>query len=165
MAEQLYFEDVQEGMEIPPLVHGPVGTEEIVRFSSAVENFEPLHHDYLWCKERGFQNILINGPLKQAFLASLMTGWIGEGGFLKKLACSHRGMDYPGNTLTAKGRVTRKYIENDLGYVECEIWIENQNGERTCPGSAIAILPQRGKEPIPLEYEPPKGSYEWAFEP
>jgi acyl dehydratase len=152
-----YWDDVEEGMELPAIHRGPIGTEEIVRFSAAVENYEQLHHDYRWVTEHGFADIPINGPLKYAILATLMTEWIGEDGFLKKVACSHRGMDHPGHTLTAKGKVTGKRIEGGLGYVDCEIWIENQKGEITSPGSATAVLPMRGEGQVPLEYPVPLG--------
>ena len=156
MAEKrLDFEDVEVGAEVPPLVRGPLDTPDIVRFSAAVENFEKLHHNAQWCKENGFPDMLVNGPLRQAYLASLLTEWIGESGFLKKLACSHRGMDLPGNTLTAKGRVTRKYEKDGLGLVECEVWVENQKGEITCPGTATVVLPRRGGPPAPIEYPAP----------
>ena len=84
-----------------------------------------------------------------------MTEWVGEDGFLKKLSCSHRGMDFPGHNLTAKGKVIKKYLKDGMGYVECEIWVENQNGEITCPGSAVAILPLKEQGPVPFEYPAP----------
>ena len=165
MATQVYYEDVKEGMELPPLVRGPITTLMIVRFDGAVENYEQLHHDYLWCKEHNFPNVLINGPLKQSLLAVLMTTWVGDGGFLRKISCSQRGMDYPGHTLTGKGKVAKKWVEDGLGYVECEIWIENQKGEITTPGRAVAILPQKGKGPVPAEFPCPRERVGWAFEP
>ena len=152
---QLYFEDVQDGMELPSFVQGPVETPDIVRFSAAVENFEQLHHDYRWCVEHGFPDVLINGPIKQAMLTTMLTNWIGEGGFLKKLGCQHRGMDVPGNTLTARGRVANKYEKDGLGYVECEVWVDNQNGDITCPGTATAILPRSKGPALPIEFPVP----------
>jgi len=157
---QVYYEDVQEGMDIPHFDRGPIETPDILRFSEAVENFERLHHDYKWCIENGFPDVLVNGPIKQAMLSTMLTTWIGGGGFLKKLACQHRGMDVPGNSLTARGKVTKKHEEDGLGYVECDVWVENQNAERTCYGAALVVLPLRSgtqvpiEFPVPSEYEP-----------
>ncbi|MCH8827532.1 MAG: hypothetical protein IIB16_11295 [Chloroflexi bacterium] len=72
-----------------------------------------------------------------------MTDWIGEGGTLKKLVTQYRGMDVPGSPIFGKGVVKRKYTENGENLVECEIWLENHEGKKTTPGSAIAVLPSR----------------------
>lgn len=156
MANQVYFEEVQEGMEIPRFDRGVIDMPDIVRFSSAVENYEKLHQDYKWCLEHGFPDVIINGPIKQAMLTTLLTNWIGEGGFLRKLGAQHRGMDVPGNSLVATGKVTRKYEQDGLGYVELEVKVENQKGEITCPGTATVILPKRGGAPVPTVFAPPR---------
>lgn len=159
----LIFEDITVGMDIPPIVHGPVGTSEIVRYSTTVENYEPLHHDPDWCRERGLPHILVGGPLKMAMLASLVRRWIGPTGFIRSVSCSHRGMDLPGCTLAASGRVLRKWIQDGLGYAECEIKVTNDRGQATCLGKAIVIVPLRGQTSIPKAYPPAPESYAWAF--
>ena len=70
-----------------------------------------------------------------------MTDWIGEGGTLRKLNCQYRGMDVPGDTLTCKGTVTRKYQEGGQNLVDCDIWVENPEAQKTTPGSATVALP------------------------
>jgi hypothetical protein len=52
-------------------------------------------------------------------------------------------MDVPGDTLTCKGKVVKKYVEGDEHCVECEVWVENSKGERTTPGTAVVVLPSR----------------------
>ena len=69
--------------------------------------------------------------------------WIGEPGTLKKLSCQYRGMDVPGDTLTCKGKVVRKYRERQEYLVDCEIWLENSKGEKTTPGAATVALPSK----------------------
>lgn len=48
-----------------------------------------------------------------------------------------------GETWWCKGAVTNKYVEDDQHVVECEIWVENGQGEKTTPGSATVILPSK----------------------
>ncbi len=155
---QTYFEDLEVGMELPLKNWGPLDTVDIVRFGSAVDNYSKLHQDYYWCVENGFPvGTLINGPMRQALLASWLDEIAGEGGFLKKMSIQHRGLDYAdGRTLTATGKVTAKREEDGLGYVECEIRIENSQGQITCPGTATLILPKRGGRAVPTEYEAPR---------
>jgi hypothetical protein len=76
----------------------------------------------------------------------MLTRWIGEGGTLKKVSYANRGIAYVNETLACKGRVTRKWIENRQGYVECDIWVENQEGEQLTPGKATVVLPRKETE-------------------
>ena len=87
--------------------------------------------------------VILHGALKNAFLGQLMTQWMGPQGVLKKLSCQYRGMDVPGQTITGKGEVIRKYQDGDLHLVDCDIWLENPEGQRTTPGKATVALPTR----------------------
>jgi len=86
---------------------------------------------------------ILHGALKNAFLAQIVTDWMGDSGALKKLTCQYRGMDVPGDTITGKGTVVRKYEEGGQHLVDCEVWLENPKGERTTPGTARVSLPSR----------------------
>ena len=142
MGGSLTWEDVEEGAEIPPLIKVPT-TRQLVQYAGASLDFYEIHYDKDYALGNGLPGQVIHGALKNAFLAQLITDWIGEGGTLKKLACQYRGMDVPGDTLVCKGTVSRKYIQDGLHMVDCEIWLENSKGERTTPGSATVILPSR----------------------
>jgi acyl dehydratase len=142
MAEQLFYEDVEIGMEIPPLVKHPT-TQQLVKWAGASGDYYELHYDKDFARGQGFPDVLVHGRLKAAFLGQLMTNWIGEQGTLKKLTCNYRGLDFPGKDLIVKGKVTNKYIKDGEHYVECEIWTENEKGEKTTPGTAVAVLPSR----------------------
>ena len=74
----------------------------------------------------------------------MVTDWIGESGTLKRLTVSYRGMDVPGDTLTCRGRVARKYVKDGEHLVDCDLWLENGKQEKTTPGSATVALPTRG---------------------
>ena len=142
MGKQLYFEDVEEEMEIPPLVKHPT-TQQLVMYAGASGDFYQIHYDKDYALGNKLPGVIIHGALKNAWLGQLMTGWIGEGGTLKKLGVQYRGMDVPGDTITCKGRAIKKHTEGDDHLVECEIWLENSKGEKTTPGSATVLLPSR----------------------
>jgi hypothetical protein len=72
-----------------------------------------------------------------------MTDFAGELGWLRKLSVQYRGMDQPGSKVICKGKVVKKYVSNGDHLVDCEIWLENANGEKTTPGSATVMLPSR----------------------
>lgn len=143
MTEQLFYEDVEEGSSIPDLIKNPT-KRQLVKWAAASGDFNELHYDKDLATGLGFPDVILHGRLKAAFLGQLMTDWIGDRGRLKQLACAYRRNDLPGQRLTCRGKVTRKYVQNAEHVVECQIWTENVHGEQTTPGTAIVVLPSRG---------------------
>ena len=143
MAEQIFYEDVREGSDITPLVKNP-SKRQLVKWAGASGDFNELHYDKDFATSLGFPGVIVHGRLKAAFLGQLMTDWIGDKGKLKKLSCNYRGNDLPGENITCRGKVTKKYVQDSEHMVECEIWTENVQGEKTTPGTAIAVLPSKG---------------------
>ena len=154
MAEQLYWEDVEVDSKITSLSKVAT-TRMLVKFAGASGDFNPLHYEDAFAASQGVGKPIVHGQLKRAWLIQFITAWIGEQGTLKKLACQFRGMDYPrpmktiaesheGETWWCKGTVTKKYIDGAEHWVECEIWVENEKGEKTTPGSTAVVLPSRG---------------------
>ena len=154
MTKQLYWEDVQEKTEIPPLLKVAT-TQTLVKWAGASGDFNPLHYDHFFAASQGADKPVVTGQLKRAWLVQLITDWMGESGTIKKLSCHFRATDYPrlmktitepdeGETWWCKGKVNRKYIENGEYSVSCNIWVENSKGEKTTTGSATVILPSRG---------------------
>ena len=133
-------------MELPPLEKQPT-TQQLVKYAGAEGNFYQIHYDTAFAQSTGLPGVIIHGALKNAFLGQLMTDWIGEHGTLKKLSCQYRGMDVPGDTLTCKGTVVRKYREGGEHLVECVVWLENGRGERTTPGTATVGVPSKVTPP------------------
>jgi acyl dehydratase len=142
MAEQVYWDDVEEGTELPDIVKNPT-TQQLVKYAGASGDYYQIHYDMDFAKNNELDSVILHGALKNAFLGHLVTKWMGPEGDLKRLACQYRGMDIPGAPITAKGVVTRKYQEQGANLVDCQIWLENKDGEKTTPGSATVALPQR----------------------
>jgi acyl dehydratase len=143
LGKQLIWEDLEEGQELPSLTK-QVTTQQLVKYAGASGDFYQIHYDKDFAVNTGLPGVIIHGALKNAFLGQLMTDWIGESGALTRLAVQYRGMDVPGDTLVCKGRISRKYVQDDHHYVDCEIWLENGKGEKTTPGSATVAFPSRG---------------------
>lgn len=153
MTKQLCYEDIEAGTAITPLAKIAT-TRMLVQWAGASGDFNPLHYDSDFAQAQGAGTPIVHGALKRAWLGQLMTDWIGEAGELKRLSCQYRGMDYPrkmrtmeephnGETWWCKGKVTKKYVEEDKHFVECDIWVENEKGEKTTPGTALVVLPSR----------------------
>ncbi len=142
MTDQVYFEDVQEGMDVPVLEKNPT-TQQLVKYAGASGDYYQIHYDQTFARNNGLPDVILHGALKNAFLGQIVTNWIGEHGSLKKLTAQYRGMDVPGTPIYGKGIVTKKYTEGGENLVECDIWLENHKGEKTTPGSATVALPSR----------------------
>ncbi len=142
MAGQVFWEDVSEGSEITALVKNPT-TRQLVQYAGASGDFYEIHYDKDFAESTGLPGVIIHGALKNAFLGQLVTDWAGPSGVVKQLTCQYRGMDVPGQPITARGTVSRVYQENGENLVECQIWLENAQGENTTPGSATVALPSR----------------------
>jgi acyl dehydratase len=142
MATQTYYEDVEAGSELPSLEKNPT-TRQLVQYAGASGDFYQIHYDKDFAQANSLPGVILHGALKNAFLGQLMTDFAGAHGWLRKLAVQYRGMDQPGSKITARGKVTKKYIDGSDHVVECEIWLENAKGEKTTPGTATVVLPSR----------------------
>ncbi len=153
MKRQLYWEDIEVNGEIPSLAKVAT-TQMLVQYAGAAGDFNPLHFEDTFAAAQGVGKPIIHGQLRRAWLAQLLTGWIGDEGMLRKFSCQFRGVDYPrlmktisepqeGETYQCKGTVTQKYVEGDAHCLDCNIWVENGKGEKTTTGSATVVLPHR----------------------
>lgn len=140
----LCWEEVQEGQEITPYARN-VGYMELNRFAGANDEYVPIHMDPDYAKNVAkLPDVIVMGNLKLAYIANALTAWAGDHAWIEKLALEYRKMDLVNTTLTAKGRVTKKYARDGKHLVDLEVWIENEKGEVTTPGTAVVSLPTRG---------------------
>ena len=143
MAEQIFYEDVEVGTEIPALVKHPT-SQQLVRWAGVSGDYYQIHYDKDFAQRAKLPGVIVHGMLQMTFLGQLMSDWIGDEGALKKMSCNYRAMFFPGEDATIKGKVTKKYVEGGEHFVECDIWVENPKGEKTAQGTAVAILSSKG---------------------
>ena len=91
------------------------------------------------------------GAQLEGVLAKLVTNWMGDDGFVKRLDFQSRRIWIFGHLAWLKGKVARKYVENDEALVDLEIWAENQDGLVLMPGSATVRLSSRKNPAKPFE--------------
>ena len=143
MAEQVYFEDVNEGDEIPNLTKN-CSTQQLVQWAAGSGDFYQIHYDQSFAQSTGLKDIIVHGALKNAFLGQLLHDWAGAQGTVKRFGCDYRGMDDAKQDINCRGVITKKYQENGENIVELDIWTENPDGKKTSPGTGVVTLPSRG---------------------
>lgn len=154
--EQVFFEDVEVGNEIPIITRGPYTAIKTALFIGALwVDFHPAHYCGAWARKMGCPGIFIHSHHIAPLLIQLVTDWFGPNGTLKKFTVrnvadayarfvSHIPDDkYEGDTLTAKGRIIKKYTKDSENYLECELWADKQDGTTVARGSATVTLPSK----------------------
>ena len=142
MRKQLFYEDITVGDEITPLVKRPT-TQQLVMWAGASGDFNAIHYDKDFALERGLPGVIVHGQLAGCFLGQMVTDWLGDAGTLKKLSLSYKGMNFPGEVLTCRGKVTKKYYEDNQNLMLFSIWAENPKGDKMLTGTAVVALPSR----------------------
>lgn len=168
-----YWEDVQEGEELPTIARGPLSLMDTMGFlvgcgrghthgvvlqnavkhpghffrnpeaGGGVEYTGIGHHRESTAKEVGVPGTYDYGPQRSSWMCSLVTNWMGDAGVLKRVRTQMRRFNIMGDTTFCKGKVTRKYIKDNTALVDIEIAAVNQRGEVTTPGLATVALPSR----------------------
>ena len=138
----LYFEDISEGQEATPLVMPLITRTQIVRYAGASGDFNPIHHDELYAIRAGNDRVFAMGMMTAGFLSHMITDWVGDGK-LRKYGVRFGRQVWPGDTITCKGRITRKYREGAKNYMEAEVFAENQRAEKVITGTIVAEVPRR----------------------
>ena len=67
-------------------------------------------------------------------MSQIVVNWVGEEAELLKFDYSNRRASYLGETLKSGGKVRK--VDQQTGLVEVELFLKNEDGEITSPGSA-----------------------------
>ncbi len=81
------------------------------------------------------------GPQRISWLGQLVTNWMGDTGFLRKLSVSVRRPNIFGDVSWCKGEVVDKRVEDGRHVVDLELAVVNQLDETTATGTAVVVLP------------------------
>ncbi len=138
----LYFENVREGDEAPPVVVPNITRTQIVKYAGASGDFNPIHHDELYAIRAGNDRVFAMGMMSAGFLSHMITDWVGDGK-LRKYKVRFGRQVWPGDTVACKGKITKKYTEGGKNYIEAEVFAENQRGEQVITGSIVAEVMSR----------------------
>ena len=144
MAYNVYFEDVEVGRDIPTWSR-KTDFMNWNRYAAVNDEFVYIHMD----DEAGRaalneQGAFGMGNLRYTYLLNMLRDWAGDEAEIREVGCQYRGINQQHDTLTCTGKITEKTVEDGENLVRLQIDIVNQDGDSTCPGHAVVVLPARG---------------------
>lgn len=143
MTVNVYFEDVSVGDEIPAWSR-KTDFMHWNRYAAVNDEFVPFHmDDEAGRAAKNPQGAFGMGNLRYAYLANSLRDWIGDEAIIREIGCQYRAINQKNDVLTVTGKVVSKDVVDGENQVKLEVNVVNQNGEATCPGHAIVVLPNR----------------------
>jgi len=70
--------------------------------------------------------------------------WIGDEAVIREVGLQFRAINQKHDTLTVTGKITDMRVEDGEHRVYLDMNVVNQDGQPTCPGHAVVVLPSRG---------------------
>jgi acyl dehydratase len=142
MADQTYWDDVEEGAEIA-LENEEMESQRLVVWAAASGDFYQIHFDDGFAKNNRLPDIIVHGALKGMLVGRLLDEWTGSDGRIVKWNVSYRGMDPARQALKIWGTVTKKYEEGGEGLIDLDVGVAQPDGTQTTPGTATVALPKK----------------------
>src|SRR5215475_7009767 len=136
------FEDVKEGDAIPPVVVEKLSRTDLVKYAGASGDFNPIHHDEEFAKAAGNPTVFGHGMLTAGFVGRCVTDFVGVEN-LRTFKVRFATRVWPGDTITCKGSVTRRYEEGGEPRIDGQVVAITQKGETAVSGTFTATLPRR----------------------
>jgi len=136
------WDDVAEGDELPAQAREITRTT-VVATAIATRDFTPVHHDHEVAQKEGANDIFLNILTTGGFVGKYLTDWSGPEGKIKNMTIKLGATVYPGDTLMAGGKISKKYVDENVHLVDIDYSFSVPMGPHAW-GSATLVLPARG---------------------
>ncbi|MDP9727863.1 MaoC/PaaZ C-terminal domain-containing protein [Alicyclobacillus tolerans] len=132
------------GQELPRLIKPPITKTQLVMYSGASGDFNPIHTVDEFAIEAGLGGVIAHGMLTMAFVGQMIKDTVKPyQGRILQFGVRFQEMVRPGDVVTCSGKVTKIEEQGTEYYVECDIEAHTQNGARVVAGSATFMVPQQ----------------------
>jgi len=139
--QKVFFDDVSEG-DAAPDVTQELGRTDLVMYAGASGDFNPMHTDEVAAQAAGLPTVFGHGMYTMGLLGRALTDYVGVGN-LKEYKVRFTKQTWPGEKLTTKVKVAKKYEQDGEHRVDLECSVVNEKGEAKVTGVAVAALPTR----------------------
>jgi acyl dehydratase len=139
----LYFDDVETGYELPELQMGPITHSDLVKYSGASGDFNPIHTVPEIAVQVGLDGIIAHGMLIMAYAGRMLTDWAGDG-TIRQFKVRFSGMTKPGEAIICRGKVSEKVEENGECLVKGKFTVKGASDDSLkLKGDFAVALPKR----------------------
>ncbi len=142
MANNVYYEDVEIGQEIPAFER-KTDFMNWNRYAAVNDEFVFVHMDDEVGKAAGQGAAFGMGNLRWAYVINALQDWVGDEAEIRELSMQFRAINHKHDVLTTHGVVSAKSVEDGEHLVTLDINVINQDGAATAPGTAVVVLPSR----------------------
>jgi acyl dehydratase len=160
-ANSRYWEDVNVGDELTPVVRGPLNEVEKAAWHAGghAHDLSDRLNRIMWKKtpwaetrmsygSKAVSRSFAVGQQLEAWRFILLTNWMGDDGFLWKFSAQIRRFVMIGDTTWVKGKIIKKYCDDGKYCVDIDIQNVIQTGAITVTGGATVIIPSREHGPV-----------------
>ena len=134
----LSAKDLNLGDEHSEVVVDDLSRTQLVMYSGASGDYNPLHTDEVYTTEvAGYPSVFAHGMLTMGLTGKMLTNYVGDGR-LTKFGVRFTNQVWPGDTLTATAVVTEVRQEGDDKLVDLDVKTTNQDGTAVVSGYATA---------------------------
>lgn len=135
----LYFEDIEEGDELPG-VDLFLSKDQVRQYAKAANMYFPRFTDDEAARAEGLPGMIAPGVMSLGLLARLISDW-NQAATIQRIGTTFRSPVLPDCTIHLRGAVTQK---NEADHTaDCDIWMENDDGERWVIGTATVTVPTK----------------------
>ncbi len=136
--KKIGFDTIKVEDEIPGFSKEMTCLGNVV-YQAATWDFARHHYDYKLAESDGFPAPFPDGAMYSAYLAKMVTDWVGEAGEIKKFSFRFKTLIFIGDTVTCSGKVVKKYQQEGKNYIECSLSVENQKGQKVIDSASAVI--------------------------
>jgi len=134
--KKLNFKELNEGVELPEVKTNPITRVQLVDYASASGDYNLLHYDESFAKKTGLKGCIAHGMLQAGMVSSYIINWA-KGGILKNFKIRFSDVVNENDILTFKGKIMKKYQENNENLIEISVVSKTQENRITSQSSAI----------------------------
>lgn len=131
--------EISVGFELPPLQLPPLSRTTLALYAGGSGDHVPLHIDAEFAKAAGYPDVFMHGMLGMAYLGRLLTEWAPQNG-LRELNVRFVAITYPGEVLTARGKVVGTDVDGIANRLKVDLRLLNAAGEPKLTGTAVLDL-------------------------
>jgi acyl dehydratase len=132
------FDDVEVGDELPTL-RLTLTNEQVRDYARAADMPGGRFMSDEQARAEGLPGQIVPGNLSMALFSRLLGSW-GEGVRIRRLSATFRGLVFPRTPLFVTAVVTEKHASGEGNFVECDLLLETEDGERKVTGTATVEL-------------------------